>query len=474
MESSFHILTMGWDLEVIRRLANPLEVATGFTFSHVLDPSHDRRTLDQYPGARFFVFRDDLSMRVPPADREMLAALEGPGVRTIHNMILGDARAKTLKYEDALDYACFLAKRSEQLYREIQPSVVIGGFDGLHSGIAMAVARRLGIPWFALQFPAIPAGIAGFCTTMSPESGFSCRPASPEVLRSLAEKTLHEFEAKRLAIPAYISANSAAMIIRRLPRHARMFYAGVRRVFTRRADRFTQFSPLFLASEYVRKRINLLFLPRRSFLEAPPKTPYFFFGLHMQPEMSIDVWAPFFANQFAVIEHMARATPPTHEVLVKIHKSDADNYSRSQLRRLQQLPGVRIVSPYVESREFIENASLVFAIQGTMAIEAAMLGRPVLFFGDARFVEMPSVTKVKRVTDLPDQIRAKLSEQPPTREEIIRGLMSFLSFYAPSCYNDWEATPTTAEIEGLADHFRGLRDFLTLQENKTPSQRRAV
>jgi hypothetical protein len=130
------------------------------------------------------------------------------------------------------------------------------------------------------------------------------------------------------------------------------------------------------------------------------------------------------------------------------------------LRRLVQLPGVRLVSPYADSRAFIEGASVVFAIQGSIAMEAALLGRPVLLFGNSRFDELTGVSKVGRMTELPEQIRANISAPAPDRESIIRGLMAYFRWYAPGCYNDWDATPSESEVQALADHFLALRDHV--------------
>src|SRR2546425_4344864 len=144
MNNQFHVLTVGWELQVIRRLADPVEAATGFKFSHLLDPSVDRSTLGSPPPANFHFVRDGIRTPLPQGSRQTLAELEGAGIPTVHNMIMGDARVKTLQYEDALDYASFLAARFEELFLQIRPSIVLGGFDGLHSGIAMAVARKIG------------------------------------------------------------------------------------------------------------------------------------------------------------------------------------------------------------------------------------------------------------------------------------------------------------------------------------------
>jgi len=458
---TFHVLTMGMGFDLIDHLWARVQSMSGFAFSHILEPSIDQSMLAKHPhAAHCFCIRDNVQLKMPSPDKEILAALEQPGVPTIHNMIMGDRVIRTLDYTEALGYATFLALRLEHLLLQIKPSVIISGYDSLHSGIAMAVARKLGIPWFSITFTTIPQGLTGFCMGMTPDTGISFRPVSLEVLRELAERTLSEFESKRMVVFAYLSANNVPMIIKRLPGHIRAFYMATIRAINGRFDKFTQYPVRRLVREYFRKRLNLVFLPKHWFCDAPPATPYLFIGLHMQPESSIDVWAPFYSDQFHIIEAIARSTPPTHQILVKLHKSDADNYSRKQLDRLRCLPGVRLVSPYAQSRMFIEKASLVLAIQGNLALEAAMLGRPVLVFGDTKFMELPSVSRVNRLTELPSQIRGKLTEQRPAREEIILGLMSYLNCYAPGCFNNWEITPSSLEINNMVENIKALREYV--------------
>lgn len=399
-------------------------------------------------------------MEFPVADRDDLARLEGEGLPTIHNLIAGDAVLRTLDYEKALAFVGYVARRFDEIFTDIRPSMILGGFDGFQGGLGLMVARKLGIPWYCLNFTTIPPGYAGFCSALTPQSSFSCATLPEPQLRALAELTIGEFVGRRLTVKAYISANNLKMILKRVPAHARAFGQAVRRVVRREFDPYTHYRTKRLIAQYLRRRRNLLMLPKGWFLDTPPPVPYVFFGMHTQPESSIDVWAPFFADQFAVVEQIARATPPSHRVLIKLHKSDADNYSRSQLKELRGLPGVQLVSPFASSRDFIEHASVIFAIQGNIALEAGILGRPTLMFGDSKYLEMPSVDKVKRVTDLPAQIRAKIVEAAPDREAIVRGFMTFLRAYGPGCYNDWQVTPSPAEIEALAAQFRALRQSL--------------
>ena len=462
---AFRILTSGYGFRVIDILWNRLQQETGHTIAHMLHPSLDRSALQGRADAgNLFCLRDDVRMALPSADREHLASLEkGDEVPTVHNMIMGDEMLRQIDYDDALAYASFMAKRMEQLYCEFRPSVVVSGFDAFHSSMSMAVARSMGIPWFALGFSALPTGLTGFCTGLNLGSCFSARVTPPETLRELAEQTLRGFESQRLVAPTFVSENCLAVVLRRIPGHLKGFVKAVRRDLLQRFDRYTQPPLRRSLRHYLRKRRNLLMLPKKWFLETPLATPYLFLGLHMQPEMAIDVWAPFYSDQFNVIEAIARSTPPTHKLLVKLHKIDADNYSRSQIDRLRRLPGVEIVSPFASSRAFIEKAALVFSVQGTITLESAMLGRPVLAFGETSYFTMPSVTRVGRVTELPAQVRDKLSETPPAREEIIQGLVRYLGRYAPGCYNDWEAPPSEEQIRNLGVHFAALRELLERQ-----------
>ncbi|HXG69636.1 MAG TPA: hypothetical protein VNJ04_03375 [Gemmatimonadaceae bacterium] len=381
---------------------------------------------------------------------------------TVHNMILSDRVVRHLPEEEGLAYATALARAFRDAYRELRPSAVVGSFDNLHAGISLAVARQLGIPWFALSFTMLPVGFTGVCTGLSPNTVFPVQRHSEHTLRALAEATLESFLAGAANAPVYVSANTIPMIARRFPAHAKALGARLKAsVVGGGFDKYTDYPLRRLCREYLRKRLNVISRPNAWFCNAPPPAPYVFFGLHMQPESSIDVWAPFHANQFTTIEALARSTPPTHLVLVKPHLSDADSYSRASLRRLRRIPGVRLVSPFASSRLFIEGASLVVTTMGTMALEASLLGKPVLMFGESKFTLLPGVSTAGAFRDLPGQIREKLSEQPPTRESIVRGLMSYLALYAPGCYNDWEVRPTEVEIENLTKQFEALRAWLS-------------
>jgi hypothetical protein len=160
-------------------------------------------------------FRDRLQQPIGDADPQLLASLERPDLPTVHNMIMGDRIVSKIDPADAMRYATFLARRLIDLYRELRADVIIGSFDALHGGIALAVARHLNIPWFALNFSVIPAGLVCFCDRMSPAARVQLGARPIDELRAHAETALKEFESRKLQAPAYI-APSRPSLSRRL------------------------------------------------------------------------------------------------------------------------------------------------------------------------------------------------------------------------------------------------------------------
>jgi capsular polysaccharide biosynthesis protein len=458
-----HLLTVGHTARLLRNLWDRLAAGAQLRISHLVHPTYDRASWDPATSSNAVYFvRDDLREPIPAPDRRLLASLERADLPTIHNMIMSDRVLAALSYEEALGYATLLARRFHALFTELRPDAIMGGFDGLHGSLALAVARRVGVPWFALNFSTIPPGLVSCCDHLSPASTVVLEPHRERTLREQADSLLGGFERGATRAPAYLPPKllQPAVVLGQLPGQLRSLLqvAGRRRLaryrkYTDYRNSYT-FSGLF--REAVRLRRNLWLLHREKLLVQPPEQPYAFFGLHMQPESSIDVFAHFFSNQIRMVELMSRSLPPTHSLLVKLHKSDAPNYSTAYLARLRRFPGVRVVAPHADSVALIRKADLVFAIQGTIGLEAALLGKPVIMFADSAFKGFPSAATLGRTVDLPQLVRTKLAEPRPEREAIVAAFASYLAPFYPASHNDWHIRPTDAEIESYVQFFRLL------------------
>jgi hypothetical protein len=460
-------LTVGWAYSQVEELWNRIAKKSRHRFSHILLPSYTLQDRpDSPPQKNLYFFRHDMRQSMPEPDLEFLASLEQDGIPTIHNMILGDPMVSKIDYHEALGFATFLARRCIELFGETNPSAIIGSFDCLHSGIGLAVARRLNIPWYAMNFSVIPQGLACFCDTMSANSRVLLHTRPHGSLQDFAEEWLCRFEGKRVQAYAYIAPVPLSTLgkIANLPRR---MVAVVRTMRNARLRKYLQFTegrnlysvPAVLAFLRRSARARKAIAEFRT-IKVPPKTPYVLFGLHLQPESSIDVWAPFFSNQIWVVELLSRSIPPTHKLLVKVHKSDISNYVPEQLRKMCSFPGVEIVAPFADMRSFIQAADLLVTIQGTMGLEGALLGKHVIVLGDSPVVEFPSVSRVGQISDLPALIRSKLGAPPPSRREIVAAYASYLAPFVPASHNDWSVTVSDQEIEGYVKLFDELEGYL--------------
>jgi hypothetical protein len=467
--AGLHVLTVGWSPQLIEALCNRIAANSNHSFSHLLHPACDRETYGQrLNGSNIHWFFDSKRIQMPPADRELLASLEQRNVPTIHNMILGDPIVSKLPYEEALAYAGFLANRLMAVGQQVKPSLIIGDFDRVHGSMTLAVARKLNIPWFALRFSVLPPGLAGFCENLSPASTIALRALSADRLRPLAESALRDFEAERIKAHAPRTPNflAPAYIVRRIPSQLRSFFATCRRGWTRGYNKYTDakigYSVAAMLKESLRFRRNAMQLPRTRMATQVPADPFVFFGLHFQPEASIDVCAHFYSNQVRVVELISRSLPPTYKLLVKLHKSAAAHYSRSQLAEFTKFPGVELVSPDANTREFIERASVVFSIQGTIGLEAALLGKPVVMFADSPTQIFPNVSTIGRLTEFPDLVRKKLTERSLDRAATVEAFMAYLAPLGRASLNDWTKRPTDAEIAGYVELFDLLAAYLQI------------
>jgi len=466
-QAEFHIVTVGWSRELLAALGKPLVQRTHQRWSHIVHPRHFTRDFREDEARSLYFFRKDADEPLPAPDRDLLRSLEGESIPSIHNMILGDRVVSALDYDEALAYATFLARRLAQFYRELRPSAVVAGFDAIHSGISLAVARKLRIPWFAMNFSVIPPGLACFCEGLSPATRVQMVPVrDPAALAALARTALEAFETGRLRAPAYIEPPlpSFASALTRIPARLGAVLRTLRNVRRRDVLRFTDNPGRHSVIEAV-SRIRRAATARRAAarirtLTEPPGEPYVLFGLHRQPEASIDVWAPFFSNQTWVIELLARSVPPSHKLLVKIHKSDLSNFADEQFRRVRALPGVELVAPFADGRRFIDAADLVVAIQGTMGLEAALLGKPVVLLGDSPIAMFPSASRVEKIEALPELIRGKISQRMPAREQILSAYTTYLAPFGPAGHNDWKREIPAEEIDNFVKLFKRLEGFL--------------
>jgi hypothetical protein len=152
---------------------------------------------------------------------------------------------------------------------------------------------------------------------------------------------------------------------------------------------------------------------------------YAFFPLHTEPEVSLLVYGRPYVNQIEIIRMIAMSLPVDMVLVVKEHPWMVGKRSLESYRKMLEIPRVRLADPSLEARTLVQSSSLVAVVTGSVALEAAMLGKPVITFGDCPYNLLPD-SMVRRCDD-PRRLQAIVREalSPSAADE--RALEAYVS-----------------------------------------------
>lgn len=125
---------------------------------------------------------------------------------------------------------------------------------------------------------------------------------------------------------------------------------------------------------------------------------YLYFPLHYEPERTTNPDGESYHDQFKVLALLRQFLPKNVRIVVKEHPSQflmADRGSRGRsplfYDLVKNIDGVTLAGPSIDSFELIRNSYGVATVTGSVALEAALLGKPALVFGKAWYDGCPNV-----------------------------------------------------------------------------------
>lgn len=128
---------------------------------------------------------------------------------------------------------------------------------------------------------------------------------------------------------------------------------------------------------------------------------FVFFPLHLEPELVLLLYAPYFEDQLFTIRNIAKSLPSDVSLLVKDHPLAFGRRSPSFYRELKKIPNVLIVNHKCSSSKIIKKSLAVATITGSAGIEAFYFRKPVVVFGNVFYNFLPSAYKCKNFEELP-------------------------------------------------------------------------
>lgn len=125
---------------------------------------------------------------------------------------------------------------------------------------------------------------------------------------------------------------------------------------------------------------------------------YVFFPLHTEPEVSLLVYGRPYVNQIEIIRMLAMSLPIDTVLVVKEHPWMVGKRALGAYQKMLDIPRVKFADPALEARMLVKHSDLVAVVTGSVALEAAMLNKPVITFGDCPYNLLPD-NMVRRCAD---------------------------------------------------------------------------
>lgn len=141
---------------------------------------------------------------------------------------------------------------------------------------------------------------------------------------------------------------------------------------------------------------------------------YIYMPLHLIPESSTSVKAPFYIDELNIIEAVSKALPAGWYLYVKEHQSMVGERGIDFYERASKIPNVKLVqlNYYQDPKPWIQNSRGVVTITGTTAYEAALMGKRAFVFGDVMFQLIDGITRVNSIEDLPGLLKMCVDTTP--------------------------------------------------------------
>lgn len=353
-----------------------------------------------------------------------LVRLENGAPPYVNDIILMDRMLKRKSAAFAYAYIAHLDTILTAYLQEHGIQFVSAGRDTALQIVCAKVCARLGIVSVVPTVIRLPDDRYGFCLGYT-ESEFVKFREAGDAERQQARTFLRLFrETKPIPSSVFFEKKNNAFV-QRIPRDVRLCAAFVWRGLHDLNNDFTRYSLRRLFGMYVRRRLNALHVRLAPVFAPVGERPFAIYAYQMQPESSVDVLAPYVSDQPALIRQIVRALPASHELYVKPHPDHIGGLARRELLALKNIPGVRLVSPFLPSHDLMMRASVIFTLTGTMSFEAALHGVPSIIFAPEFFRAVPGVYYCRSALDLP-ALFARLLSRPNTdqEEEIVAFLAS--------------------------------------------------
>ncbi|MBW2030720.1 MAG: hypothetical protein JRJ03_03170 [Deltaproteobacteria bacterium] len=156
----------------------------------------------------------------------------------------------------------------------------------------------------------------------------------------------------------------------------------------------------------------------RTSLEYLKGTRFLFFPLQTEPEATLTTFSPEFTDQICALREIALNLPSDTLLAVKEHVYAIGRRPHGFYRHLVEIPNIAFIDPMEDGLEVVKKSIAVATISSTAGQEAAILGKPVISFGQHNIYSfLDHVHVVKGWSELPGIVDAVCRGTSQAEEE---------------------------------------------------------
>lgn len=147
------------------------------------------------------------------------------------------------------------------------------------------------------------------------------------------------------------------------------------------------------------------------------KKKYFVYPLHFHPEAATLIQGRWFNNQQEIIEIFAKSLPADTILVVKEHKVSIGRRNINFYKEINKIVNVHFVNENTDVYPLIGNSAGIVTISSSMGLEAVMLNKAVLTFGDIHYNILKQVVKARDISKMQLYVKEALNFQGYNQDE---------------------------------------------------------
>lgn len=376
------------------------------------------------------------------------------GIPNLWLYVITDRRFDNLPLNKIYDVLCWHLDFFENLFNKIKIDLTLSGYEGGFVALSLKrVADYCEIPNLYIGSGRIPNRVIItnnlylFPINFEDECDkLRDKELSEDELKK-AKKIIsmyREERAKPSFFETYSTVSEFSGLLKIFKKIKKYYLSGLKNVIN--------FLDIIKFSTYARKiRFYYNKIIFSKLFEKPSyKENYFFFPLHYQPEIAVDLMAPYYKDQKIIIDFVSKSLPAGYYLYVKEHPHAYGIRPIRYYKKILKNPRVKLIKTEENTYNLIENCSGIITLTGTVGWEAYILKKPVIVFGNVFYkFAKENVYFVDDIYKLPHILKEALENNVPNEDNLLKFCYAYYSNTYPGIIGPPSEDPCILSDENI-------------------------